>query len=87
MAKGIVGARGRKIGAPPLEVRATVEVFSEWRPIDNSLAMLQRAWQWADEAQLAYWDGLIVAAAERGLPGRPQIGGSDDRQPVREQAG
>jgi hypothetical protein len=29
-----------------------VEVFSEWRPIDNSLAMVQRAWQWSDEAQL-----------------------------------
>lgn len=56
----------RKIGAPAPEARATVEVFSEWRPIDNSLAIVQRAWQWSDEAQLAYWDGLIVAAAERG---------------------
>jgi predicted nucleic acid-binding protein len=56
----------RKMGAPPLEVRATVEVFCEWRPIDNSLEMVQRAWQWSDEAQLSYWDSMIVAAAERG---------------------
>jgi hypothetical protein len=82
MVAGIVGARNRVLelagAARDLsecgkEDRRTgsgspgkVEVCSEWRPIDNSLAMVQRSWQWSDEGQLGYWDGLIVAAVERG---------------------
>jgi predicted nucleic acid-binding protein len=26
---------------------------------------MQRAWHWADTAQVPYWDGLILASAER----------------------
>ena len=27
--------------------------------------MFERAWFWTDQAQVSFWDGLIVAAAER----------------------
>ena len=30
-----------------------------------TLGLIQRAWRWTDQAQVSYWDGLIVAAAER----------------------
>ncbi len=56
----------RKLGAPDARAKSTVEVFAAWRPIETSLGLIQRAWHWMDRAQLAYWDGLIVAAAERG---------------------
>ena len=26
---------------------------------------IERAWYWMDEAQVTYWDGLILGAAER----------------------
>jgi len=55
-----------KLGAPDARAKSTVEVFAAWRPIETSLGLIQRAWQWMDRAQLAYWDALIVAAAERG---------------------
>jgi predicted nucleic acid-binding protein len=56
----------RKVGVPAKEARDTVEVFCEWRPMDNTLVLIQRAWQWSDEAGLPFWDALIVAAAETG---------------------
>lgn len=56
----------RKLRHPGSKARATVEVFALWQPVDTSLGLVQRAWHWMDEAQLSYWDGLIVAAAERG---------------------
>src|SRR5689334_21008319 len=55
----------RKLRAPPPKARATVEALAQWQPVDNSLALIQRAWYWMDTAGLPYWDSLIVAAAER----------------------
>jgi len=55
----------RNLGQPNPAARATVEVFSSWRPVDTSLGLIQRAWLLSDEAQVAYWDALILAAAER----------------------
>src|SRR6266849_3182558 len=55
----------RKIGVPKTKARATVEVFSLWHRVDSGLGLVGRAWYWMDEAQLTYWDGLIVAAAEQ----------------------
>lgn len=54
----------RKLKVPPKEARFLVDTFVEWRPIDSSAALIHRAWHWADVAQLAYWDALILAAAE-----------------------
>jgi predicted nucleic acid-binding protein len=55
----------RKMKAPPAEARRTVGVFAQWQPVNASLGLAERAWLWMDEAQLSYWDSLIVAAAER----------------------
>src|SRR5262249_23055825 len=55
----------RKFSVPHAGARATVEAFAAWQPIDVTLGLVQRAWWWIDEAQIPYWDALIVAAAER----------------------
>jgi predicted nucleic acid-binding protein len=55
----------RKLRAHSTEARITVELFATWQPVDTSFGLIQRAWFWTDEAQVSYWDGLIVAAAER----------------------
>lgn len=56
----------RKLRTPSPRARSIVELFALWQPIDTSLGLIQRAWHWMDRAELAYWDALIVAAAERG---------------------
>ncbi len=55
----------RKPGRPGRTVRSTVEVFALWNPVDTTLGLIQRAWYWTEQAQLTYWDALIVSAAER----------------------
>jgi predicted nucleic acid-binding protein len=55
----------RKMRLEDSDARAIVEYLSQWRPVDNSLGLIQQAWHWVDAAQLSYWDALIVAAAER----------------------
>jgi predicted nucleic acid-binding protein len=55
----------REMGMDSEGARKMVEDLWHWRPVDASLALVREAWQWADSAQLAYWDALIVAAAER----------------------
>ena len=55
---------GRKLRVARAPARALVESFSRWRPVDMRLGLVQRGWRWMDQAQLSYWDGLIVAAAE-----------------------
>lgn len=51
--------------APDSRARRLVQVFSLWQPVDTSFGLIERACHWMDEAQLSYWDSLIVAAAER----------------------
>jgi predicted nucleic acid-binding protein len=55
----------KKMGLAPDSARGIVEDLSHWRPLDNSLGLVQQAWVWIDAAQLSYWDALIVSAAER----------------------
>jgi predicted nucleic acid-binding protein len=55
----------RKAGAPEPLARATVEAFAAWEPVEQSLMLIQRAWYWTDHVGISYWDGLILAAAER----------------------
>ncbi len=54
-----------KLGAPDSIARQIVESYAQWHPVGVSLALVQRAWHWADRAGLTYWDALILAAAER----------------------
>src|ERR1019366_797636 len=55
----------RKMRLEPAQAREIVEDISQWRPVDTSLGLVQRAWYWVDEAQLSYWDALIMAGAQR----------------------
>jgi predicted nucleic acid-binding protein len=41
-----------------------VETLALWQPVDFGLALLHRAWYWSDRGGVAYWDSLILAAAE-----------------------
>jgi predicted nucleic acid-binding protein len=54
----------RKIGTPKRDVRLIVEAYAEWAPVGLGLDLVQQAWAWMDRANLAYWDALILAAAE-----------------------
>lgn len=55
----------RKMRVDRGEAREIAEQLAEWQPIESSLGLIREAWEWADAAQLSYWDALIVAAAER----------------------
>jgi predicted nucleic acid-binding protein len=55
----------RKMRLDHAAARKIVEDLWLWRPVDASLGLIREAWQWADAAQLSYWDALIVAAAQR----------------------
>ena len=33
--------------------------------METGAEVVERAWYWMDEAQVSYWDGLILGAAER----------------------
>jgi predicted nucleic acid-binding protein len=54
----------RKLGIPSRGARALVEEYGTWAPITFDLPLLRRAWYWTDRASVAYWDALVVAAAE-----------------------
>jgi len=55
----------RKHRASPENARSYVKLMFEWKPPDVTIGMIERAWNWTDQAQISFWDGLIVAAAER----------------------
>ena len=55
----------RKTGVPAADARNAVMVFSQWQPSGVSLSVIERAWYWMDRAQVSWWDGLILASAER----------------------
>ena len=55
----------RKLAVPHSGARTIVEAFATWQPVEPTLGLLERAWYWIDNAQVPFWDALIVAAAER----------------------
>jgi predicted nucleic acid-binding protein len=55
----------RKFSVPPDAARSLVRSMSQWQPPDVTIGLIERAWHWTDQAQVTFWDGLIVAAAER----------------------
>jgi predicted nucleic acid-binding protein len=55
----------RKFRVPPEVARQRVTLMSEWHPPHVTMMLIERAWHWTDQAQVTFWDGLIVAAAER----------------------
>jgi predicted nucleic acid-binding protein len=44
--------------------RHDVRNLMAWRPVTIDAALLERAWTAQDRHRLAFWDGLIVAAAQ-----------------------
>ena len=44
--------------------RENVDALALWQPADFGLPLLHRAWYWSDQTGVAYWDSLIIAAAE-----------------------
>jgi predicted nucleic acid-binding protein len=55
----------RKFSVPPDAARSLVRLMAEWDLPDVTLTLVERAWHWTDQAQITFWDGLIIAAAER----------------------
>jgi predicted nucleic acid-binding protein len=55
----------RKLLVKRTAARTVARGYAQWRPVETNLGLLERAWYWTDTAELAYWDGLIVAAAEQ----------------------
>jgi predicted nucleic acid-binding protein len=53
-----------KLKTPVVRARENVETLALWQPADFGLGLLHRAWYWSDRGGLAYWDSLILAAAE-----------------------
>ncbi|HUI81213.1 MAG TPA: PIN domain-containing protein [Bryobacteraceae bacterium] len=54
-----------RVGIPPAVARAMVESYSQWPVSSFNMTLIRRAWHWTDHAQINYWDGLILAAAEQ----------------------
>jgi hypothetical protein len=50
---------------PRLKLAAWFQHSADGRPGGIDFAVVERGWYWMDRAQLAYWDGLILASAER----------------------
>lgn len=55
----------RKLGIPASRAREAVTLFERWRPGGVGMSIVERGWYWMDQAQLPYWDSLILASAER----------------------
>ncbi len=55
----------KKMRLNPSTAREMVEDLTHWRPVDSSLGLIEEAWHCMDAAQVAYWDALIIAAAQR----------------------
>jgi predicted nucleic acid-binding protein len=53
-----------KLKTPAARARENVETLALWQPVDFGLGLLHRAWYWSDREGVAYWDSLILAAAE-----------------------
>jgi predicted nucleic acid-binding protein len=55
----------RKLKVSTEEARAVVQVYQEWSPLAPNLQMMERAWYWCDQAEINFWDALILSAAEQ----------------------
>lgn len=52
-------------GLDPGTARDDVRRFAVWRPVAVDMALTEGAWRAQDRHGLAFWDGLILAAAQR----------------------
>ena len=56
---------GPKLKLPVETARRVVRDYVLWQPVGIDSSVIERAWHWTDQAGLAYWDGLILASAEK----------------------
>ena len=52
-------------GVPSREVRETVEDYSRWRLVENTLDTLRAGLTEMERWRLSFWDALILAAARK----------------------
>jgi predicted nucleic acid-binding protein len=55
----------RKLGVAEPRARETVKLLSTWHPGGISMDVVERGWYWMEQAQVPWWDSLILASAER----------------------
>jgi predicted nucleic acid-binding protein len=55
----------RKTGLASTAARRLVAALAQWQPVGMSLGVIERSWYWMDKTQVHFWDGLILASAER----------------------
>ena len=58
-----------RVGRPSFDTadaRQIVEALAAWEPIPISLDIVRRAWLVEERFRLAWWDALVVAAAQSG---------------------
>jgi predicted nucleic acid-binding protein len=55
----------RKLGLQQAAARTLVRYYEVWDPLETNGAVVERAWFWMDQAQVSYWDGLVLGAAEQ----------------------
>lgn len=54
----------RRLGMPREEGRRIVTALDAWKPVMTDRGVVDRAWRLEDRYSLAWWDALIVAAAQ-----------------------
>jgi len=55
----------RKLAVSREQAQSAVLLLAAWNPPDVTITLLERAWFWSDDAQITFWDAMVVAAAER----------------------
>ena len=58
--------RARRLSFDPGDAQQIVEALSSWQPIPIDLGILRRAWLIEQRFRIAWWDALVVAAAQAG---------------------
>ena len=56
--------RARRLSFDPRDAQQIVEALTAWQPIPIDLRILRRAWAIEQRFRLAWWDALVVAAAQ-----------------------
>ena len=58
--------RARRLSFDPGDAQHIVEALAAWQPIPIDLRILRRAWAIEQRFRIAWWDALVVAAAQAG---------------------
>lgn len=56
--------RARRLSFEPRDAQQIVEALTAWQPIPIDLHILRRGWAIEQRFRLAWWDALVVAAAQ-----------------------